>query len=194
MKKYMMCLIIFFAAAACAGCYSRPTVTAGLSPQLKEYYAIYPSIEMDIAAVTADEADEIREQSVENYFAVGNPVRKGLMPHTLTFSSEQTEPQTMKRSAGEWETWLEKKPEKLAVVANLPRKTEKTPAQKDSRIVIVDLKTAFLWPDTLYFEVKPGSVIQIYSAPQDPEYEIKKLRAEREELERKKQAQAKNRK
>ena len=89
-----------------------PTVTAGLSPQLKEYYSIYPSVEVDIAAVTTDEADEIRAQSVENYFAVGNPVRKGLAPHTLSFSSEQTEPRTMKRNAAEWDVWREKKPEK----------------------------------------------------------------------------------
>lgn len=194
MKKHMMRLIVLLAVVACAGCYSRPTVTAGLSPQLKEYYSIYPSVEVDIAAVTTDEADEIRAQSVENYFAVGNPVRKGLAPHTLSFSSEQTEPRTMKRNAAEWDVWREKKPEKLAVVANLPRKTEKTLSQKDSRILILDLKTAFLWPDSLYFEVKPGSVVQIYSKPQDPEYEIKKLRAEREELERKKQNQQKNRK
>ncbi len=189
MKKHMMRLIALLAAAACTGCYSRPTVTAGLSPQLKEYYSIYPSIEIDIAAVTPEEADEIREQSVENYFAVGNPVRKGLMPYTLSFSAEQTEPQTMKRSASEWDTWLEKKPKKLAVVANLPRKTGKTLPRKDSRILIVDLKTACLWPDSLYFEVKPGNIVQIYSEPRDPEHEIKKLKAERE-----KQNHPKNRK
>lgn len=187
MKKHFIRLIALLAfSAACSGCYTRSTVVAGLSPRLKDYYAIYPSVELDIAAVTAAEAEDIRAQSAEDYFAAGNPVRKGVAPYTLTFSSEQTEPQTMKRGVDAWDGWLEKKPEKFAVVANLPRGTEKIGGRKDPRVLILDLESAFLLPETLYFEIVPGGVAQIYKKPVDPEYETKKLKAGREKSKQKK--------
>ncbi len=185
-KRFIRFIALLTAAAACSGCYTRSTVVAGLSPRLKEYYSIYPSVELDIAAVTRSEAEDIRAQSAEDYFAADNPVRKGVAPYTLTFSSEKTEPQTMKRGVDAWDGWLEKKPEKLAVVANLPRGSEKIGGRKDPRVLILDLDSAFLWPDTLYFEIVPGGVAQIYKKPADPEYETKKLKAAREKSKQKK--------
>lgn len=186
MKKHFIRLMILFAvSAACSGCCTRASVTAGLSPKLKDYYSIYPSVEVDIAALSAAEADEIRALGVEDYFAVGNETRKNAMPYTLSFSSEETEPQTMKRGADAWDAWMEKNPEKIVVVANLPRGTGKKSLKTDPRIQVLDLKSRFLIPRHFYFEIMPGRIVEVQKKPKDPEYETKKLKAAQEKSKQK---------
>ena len=186
MKKNFIRLVMMIAiSAACSGCCTRASVTAGLSPKLKDYYSIYPSVEIDIAAVSSEEAEEIRALGVEDYFAVGNETRKAVAPYTLSFSSEQTEPQTMKRGIDAWETWLEKNPDKIVVVANLPRGTGKKNLRKDPRIQVLDLKSRFLIPRRFYFEILPGRIVEVQKKPEDPEAETKKLKAAAEKSKQK---------
>ena len=189
MKKHFIRLMLLFAvSAACSGCCTRASVTAGLSPKLKDYYSIYPSVEVDIAAVSAAEADEIRALGVEDYFAFGNETRKNAAPYTLSFSSEQTEPQTMKRGVDAWDVWLEKNPDKIIVVANLPRGTGKGSLKKDPRIQVLDLKSRFLIPRSFWFEVMPGRIVEVQKKPKDPEAETKKLKAAEEKSKQKNNA------
>jgi hypothetical protein len=72
---------IFF--CALSGCASQRRVVVGLSPHLEDYYAMYPAIEFDIVAVTGEEADQIKKDGVDKYFALGSPLRKRLDPFRL---------------------------------------------------------------------------------------------------------------
>ena len=183
--------------ALSAGCATKMTVMAGLSENIKEYYSIYPSVEIDIAAVTEDEAEDLKKLNADAYFAVGNPARESLMPYTFLFSAEQTAPQTMKYNVPQWDKWLEKDPKKIAVLANMPRKTEDNgKGGKDPRIMILDMSSGFMHHKKLFVEAKPGSVVRLSNEPTDPEVrrkENEKLRKEKEEkaAREKKEAQKK---
>ena len=164
-----------------SGCATRMTVIAGLADNIKEYYTIYPSIEIDIAAVTEEEADELKKADVDGYFSVGSSKRESLSPYTFMFSAEQTAPQTMKYNVPQWDKWLEKEPEKIVVIVNMPRKTEKGEKGKDPRILILDMSSGFMHHKTVYVEAKPGSVVRIYKEPTDPEKMAEKKRKEAEQ-------------
>lgn len=163
-----------------AGCASRMTVQAGLADNIKDYYSIYPSIEIDIAAVTGEEADELKKANVDDYFSVGSSKRESLSPYTFMFSAEQTAPQTMKYNVPQWDKWLEKEPEKIAVIVNMPRKTEKGEKGKDPRVLILDMSGGFMYHKTIYVEARPGTVVRIYKEPTDPEKVAEQKRKEAE--------------
>ena len=126
MKKIAVFAVLTVFSVLESGCATRMTVQAGLSENIKEYYSIYPSVEIDIAAVTGEEAEELKKTTADSYFSVGSSKRESLSPYTLTFSAEQTVPQTMKYNVPQWDKWLEKEPEKIVVIANMPRKTDET--------------------------------------------------------------------
>lgn len=170
-----------FLTFALAGCYTRTTVMTGLSPDLKDFYGIYPTLEVDVSALSSEEADKLKTMNADSYFSVGNAVRKSFSPYTFSFSNDDLKPQKMTRKAENWSGWLKKKPEKLAIIVNLPQTADINEIKSggDPRILIMDLKSRFLFPETLYFEIKPGNVVQIYSEPTNPEIrrlEIKKQR------------------
>ena len=96
MKRIAKLTFLTFFCALLSGCATKMTVMAGLSENIKDYYSIYPSVEIDVAAVTEEEAEELKKYNADSYFSVGNAMRKSLTPYTFTFSSEQTAPQTMK--------------------------------------------------------------------------------------------------
>ena len=169
MKKFAGLTFLIVFCALLSGCATRMTVLAGLSENIKEYYSIYPSVEIDVAAVTEEEADELKKSNADNYFSVGNAMRESLSPYTFTFSAEQTAPQTMKYNVPQWDKWLEKEPKKVAVIANIPRKTDENAKGKDSRILILDMSSGFMHHKSFYVEAKPGSVVRIYKEPTDPE-------------------------
>ena len=152
-----------------SGCATRMTVKAGLSENIKDFYSIYPSIEIDIAAVTEEEAEDLKKTDVDGYFAVGNAKRDSLSPYTMTFSAEQTKPQTMKYNVYNWNKWLDKKPEKIAVIVNMPRAAAEGEKGKDPRVLIMDMSSGFLHHKELYVEAKPGSIVRIKNEPTDPE-------------------------
>lgn len=164
-----------------SGCATRMTVMAGLSDNIKEYYTIYPSVEIDIAAVTEEEAEDLKKTSIDLYFSVNSAMRESLLPYTMMFSAEQTAPLTMKYNVPQWDKWLEKEPKKIAVVANMPRKTDEKEKGKDPRILILDMSSGFMHHKTLYVEAKPGSVIRIYKEPTDPEKVAEQKRKETEQ-------------
>jgi len=174
-----------------SGCATRMTVVAGLAENIKEYYSIYPSIEIDIAAVTAEEADELKKTKVDNYFSIGSSKRESLSPYTFMFSAEQTAPLTMKYNVPQWDKWLEKEPEKIAVIANMPRKADEGEKGKDPRVLILDMSSGFMHHKTLYVEAKPGSVVRIYKEPTDPEEVAEQKRKADEKVKRKEAEKAK---
>ena len=177
-----------FSIAFCAllsGCATRTTVMAGLSENIKDYYSIYPSVEIDVVAVTAEEAEDLKKINADNYFSVGNAMRESLSPYTFMFSAEQTAPLTMKYNVPQWDKWLEKDPEKIAVLANMPRKADENAKGKDPRVLILDISTGFMHHKTVYVEANPGSVVRIYKEPADPEKVAERKRKEAEKIRRK---------
>jgi hypothetical protein len=139
----------------------------GISSVLEDSYQMYPSVEVDIVAVNAAEADEIKSAGVDAYFSPDNPLRSRLDPFTIFFSGEHTEPVVLPYDGPPWFVWRGKKPETLAVIASLPDDPDASPSDPDPRMLFVPLKKHWFikkW----YFEVEPQSVVQIYKKPVDP--------------------------
>jgi hypothetical protein len=149
-----------------SGCASQRRVTVGLSANLEDYYAIYPSIEFDAAAVTAEEADQIKKDGVDKYFAPGSPLRKRLEPFTVYFSQEQTAPETLYFRSDYWDKWLKKKPVTLILIANLPHVPDMP--DEDPRILSIDLKKDGVFTRPVYVEIEPDKITRIFGLPQDP--------------------------
>jgi hypothetical protein len=151
---------------ALSGCASQRRVVVGLSAEVEDYYAIYPSIEFDVAAVTADEADQLKKDGVDRYFAPGSPLRKRLEPFTVYFSQERTAPATLYFRSDYWDKWLKKKPVSLALIANLPHPPDM--AEADPRLLVMDLKKGGVFTRPVYVEIEPQKITRIFDLPRDP--------------------------
>ncbi|MDR2483775.1 MAG: hypothetical protein LBD55_00060 [Treponema sp.] len=151
---------------ALSGCVSTYKVSIGITKELKDYYAIYPSLEVDTVAVTQAEADEIKKGGIEDYFAP-NSLRDRLAPFTVFFSDENTVPLTLTPGNRLWKEWKQKKPNTLAVIASLPHIPD-MPAS-DPRMIFIPMKKHFLMAKRIYFQVEPQRIVRIPKKPQNPE-------------------------
>jgi hypothetical protein len=158
MGAILFCLLL--------GCASQRRVVVGLSPDLEEYYAIYPSIEFDAVAVTADEAAQIKSDGVDKYFAPGSLLRKRLDPFTVYFSQERTQPATLPFRSDYWDRWLKKKPVTLILIADLPHSPDMP--EEDPRILSIDLKKNGIFARPVYVEIEPEKISRISELPKDP--------------------------
>ncbi|MDR2747559.1 MAG: hypothetical protein LBB77_08950 [Treponema sp.] len=149
-----------------SGCATQRRVVVGLSPEIENYYAIYPSIEFDAAAVTEDEADQIKKDGVDKYFAPGSALRKRLEPFTVYFSQEQTTPAVLYYRSAYWDRWLKKKPVTLVLIADLPHSPDMP--EEDPRVLYVDLKKNSIFAKPVYVEIEPEKITRIFELPQDP--------------------------
>jgi hypothetical protein len=141
-------------------------VVVGLSPELEDYYAAYPSIEFDVAAVTGEEADQIKKDGVDKYFAPGSLLRKRLEPFTVYFSQERTEPETLYFRSDYWDRWLKKKPATLVLIADLPHSPDMP--EEDPRVLYIDLKKNSIFTRPIYVEIEPEKITQVFEPPKDP--------------------------
>ncbi|MDR2394580.1 MAG: hypothetical protein LBD93_10570, partial [Treponema sp.] len=155
---------------AFSGCASQRQVIVGLSPDLKEYYSIYPSIECDVVAVTSEEADQIKGDGVDKYFAPASPLRKRLDPFTVFFSQEYTQPEILPYKSNYWDRWQKKKPETLVLIANLPHSLDMP--EDDPRVLYIDLKKGGLFVKPVYIEIEPQKITQIFDKPKDPRTDL----------------------
>jgi hypothetical protein len=158
--------LIFVIGGVLSGCVSTYKVSVGITKELKDYYTIYPSIEVDVVAVTQAEADEIKKGGIEDYFAP-NSLRDRLSPFTLFFSDDNTAPEILFPQNSMWKEWKQKKPNILAVIASLPPVPD-MPAS-DLRMLFIPMKKHFFMAKRVYFQVEPHRVAQIYKKPKDPE-------------------------
>jgi hypothetical protein len=152
--------------AAFAGCATQRTVAVGLSAELEVYYAMYPSIEFDVLAVTAEEAAQIKSGGVDAYFAPNSALRKRLDPFTVYFSQERTGPETLAFRSAQWDRWLKKKPVTLALIADLPHSPEMS--EDDPRILYIDLKKDSVFVRPVYVEIEPQKISRVFEPPTDP--------------------------
>lgn len=149
-----------------SSCYKHYRITIGLSRTIADYYSIYPSIEVDIAAVPASLADEIKTAGVEGYFAPDSALRAQAVPHTLRFSEEITAPVTLTYRDMNWQSWVRKKPEKLVIIVNLPYSEDMKAA--DKRMLSLDIKERFIQWEDIYFEISPRQIGEVTVKPVDP--------------------------
>jgi hypothetical protein len=155
--------LVFF---AFSGCVTQRRVAVGLSAEMENYYAIYPSIEFDAAAVTEEEEKQIKSEGVDKYFAPGSPLRKRLDPFTVYFSQEQTLPAVLPYQSTHWEKWLAKKPVTLVLIANLPHSPDMP--EDDPRVLYIDIKKRGLFAEPVYVEIEPQKIVRIFDLPRDP--------------------------
>jgi hypothetical protein len=149
-----------------SSCYRHYRVTIGLSRAIVEYYGIYPSIEVDITAVPASLADEIKTAGVESYFAPDSPLRAQAMPHTLRFSEEITAPVTLGYRDMGWKNWVKKNPEKLLIIVNLPYSEDMKAA--DKRMLTFDIKERFIHWNNVNIEIGAKQIAEVVDKPVDP--------------------------
>jgi hypothetical protein len=149
-----------------SSCYKHYRITIGLSRTIADYYSIYPSIEVDIAAVPASLADEIKTAGVEGYFAPDSVLRARTIPHTLRFSEEITAPVTLTYRDMNWQRWVRQKPEKLVIIVNLPYSEDMKAA--DKRILTLDIKERFIQWEDIYLEISPRQIDEVSIKPVDP--------------------------
>ncbi|MDR2102847.1 MAG: hypothetical protein LBP42_01950 [Treponema sp.] len=155
-----------FLLCAFSGCVTQRRVVVGLSPELENYYSIYPSIEFDAAAVTGEEADQIKSGGVDTYFAPGSPLRKRLEPFTVYFSQEHTQPETLPYRSAYWDRWLKKNPVTLVLIADLPHSPDMPP--EDPRVLYIDLKKNSIFVRPVFIEIEPQRITQVFEPPRDP--------------------------
>ncbi|MDR1430206.1 MAG: hypothetical protein LBI85_07925 [Spirochaetaceae bacterium] len=149
-----------------AGCATQRRVVVGLSPEIEDYYSMYPSIEFDAVAVTGEEADQIKSDGVDNYFAPGSTLRKRLDPFTVYFSQERTQPETLPFQSAYWDRWLKKKPVTLALIADLPHSPDM--AEDDPRVLYIDLKKDSVFVRRVYVQIEPQKLTRVFEPPRDP--------------------------
>ncbi|MDR3116090.1 MAG: hypothetical protein LBU25_11300 [Treponema sp.] len=150
-----------------AGCASQRQVVVGLSPDLEDYYAMYPSIEFDAVAVTSEEANQIKSDGVDKYFAPASSLRKRIDPFTVYFSQEHTQPETLPYRSNYWDRWLKKKPVTLVLIADLPHSPDMP--EEDPRVLYIDLKKRDgLFTKPVYVEIEPQKITRIFDKPTDP--------------------------
>jgi hypothetical protein len=172
MKKMVLKYIcklafIMIAASALSGCVISRNIIVGISKDLESYYDIYPSIEFNVAAVTSDEADQIKNGGVDDYFSPGNAIRQSIEPFIAYFSEEYTAPRELRSGSDYWGKWVGKKPEKLVFIVDLPYSPDSP--KDDPRLILVDIKKQFFEPSNIYIEIYPEKIVRVYKKPKDPQ-------------------------
>jgi hypothetical protein len=153
-------LLIFAMAILCSACVSQYKVVVTFSPSLQGYFTEYPTIELDIAAVSDSEAGEVKQMGVENYFAPDSGIREQLQGQTCFFSREEDVRFILPSRAPVWFSWLLKKPTSLLVIGSLPHDSTMT-ATVEPRVLLVNMKKSYVFARTVYILVEPKKITQI---------------------------------
>jgi hypothetical protein len=158
--KFRLLLALVCAGFFCAGCVSQYKVVVDFSPDLRGHFTEYPTLEVDIAAVTDGEADEVKQAGVEKYFAPDSGLRERFQSQTCFFSREDAMRFVLPSRAPIWQDWRIKKPANILVIASLPHDSSMSP-EADPRQLVVKMKSSYVFARTLYVLVEPKKVVQI---------------------------------
>ena len=153
-------LALIAAGVICSGCVTQYKVTVEFSPLLRDHFTEYPTIEVDIAAVTDSEADEVKQAGVEKYFSPDSAFRSQLQSQTCFFSREDQAAFVLPSRAPVWRQWRLKNPANILVIASLPQDGA-IPPQGDPRYLLVKMKRSYILSRTLTILVEPKKVIQL---------------------------------
>ena len=134
-------------------------VTIGVSAEAEARYGEHLALEVDAAAVTADEAAEIRKAGVDGYFDPQNPTRVRLDPATVNFSEENIEAKTGRFSSRYWKQRKGTKLTNLFLIANIPPVTGVN-LEQDGRLLFLPLKKNF-FRKHIYIEVGSTRIFRV---------------------------------
>jgi hypothetical protein len=152
-----------------SGCVSQQKIIVGVSERLAANYTSYPSIEVDIAAVTDGDLAEIKDAGVENYFSPNGGLREKINAQRMFFSEEQTKPLMLASRAEIWKSWLQKDPSNIVVIASLPHNPDIPAAPApDPRIIVIPIKKRFIFASNLFVLIDPKKIVQVKKAPVNP--------------------------
>ena len=155
--------LVLMLALACTGCVSQYKVVVDFSPELRSHFIQYPTIEVDIAAITDSEADEIKQMGVEEYFAPGSGIRQQLQAQTCFFYREERHSYVLPSRAPIWQSWKLKEPTTVLVIASLPHDSSMS-AQADPRVLSVQMARSYVFARSIYVWVEPQRIIRVTRA------------------------------
>jgi outer membrane lipoprotein-sorting protein len=144
----------------CSGCVSQYKVVVDFSPELRDHFNQFPTIEVDIAAVTDSEAAEVQKAGVEKYFSPDSGFRKQFHSQTCFFDREEQYIYVLPSRAPVWKTWLLKEPTSLLVIASLPPDSSADP-QADPRYLVIKMAQSFVLARTVNIMVEPDRIVQL---------------------------------
>ena len=159
-KEIYIKTICFLAATFFSGCVNQYKVVVDFSPTLRDHFNEYPTIEVDISAVTDSEADEVKQAGVEKYFAPNSGIRERLQSQTFFFYKEGQNTYMLPSRAPIWKTWLLKKPTNVLVIASLPPDPAMTP-QADPRYLMVKMARSFILARNINILVEPKRIFRV---------------------------------
>ena len=142
-----------------------------LSPEVAQTYGEVPSLEVDVAGVTAEQKQALEHTTVEQYFAPHSTVRSSIQPVTLYFSPLQQRPYSIEKSFAAWELWQQRGAEYVMVLCNLPQLSAapQGAAAPDSRMLFIEMHDGFIKDSSSHIvEITSSGVIKVADEPEEP--------------------------
>lgn len=175
------CALLSCSALMLTAC-SASSVNLGvyLSPEVAQTYGEVPSLEVDVAGVTAKQKQTLEQISVEQYFAPNSALRRSIQPVTLYFSPLQQRPYSIEKSFAAWDLWEQRGAEYVMVLCNLPL-LERTAQQgatgidpasnaggSDSRMLFIEMHDGFIKDSSSHVvEITSTGVIKVADEPDE---------------------------
>lgn len=147
-----------------------------LSPEVAQTYGEVPSLEVDVAGVTAKQKQTLEQISVEQYFAPNSALRRSIQPVTLYFSPLQQRPYSIEKSFAAWDLWEQRGAEYVMVLCNLPLLSDHAPqgavdttgtaSGSDSRMLFIEMHDGFIKDSSSHVvEITSTGVIKVADEP-----------------------------
>ena len=174
----LTCSLVLTACSA-----SKVNLGVYLSPELEQTYGEVPTLEVDVAGVTAKQKQMLESSSIEQYFAPNSALRRSVLPVTLLFSPLQQRPYVLEKSFIAWDAWKQRGAEYVAVLCNLPQLQGKTNGQGgnatggggaasddgggDGRMLFINMHDGWLKDSSSHtIEITAAGVIKVEDEPE----------------------------
>lgn len=155
---------LFLSACSSSSC----DIQVYLSDDIRMTYGEIPSLEVDVAGVTAVQQQRLQNLDVDAYFTPGNAVRRSLSPATLYFSDADSAPYVIDDDSSYWDKWEQMGAEFIAVICNLPALSANEFKQggTDNRVLLINMHDGFLKDSSEHIVlVGAGGVVKVKEAP-----------------------------
>ena len=137
-----------------------------LSPKFKEQMKVYPSLEVDIVGVNANERERFASCRLDDYFQIDNALRSGTEHFTLYFSEDDIVPKRLQSGNSIWSKFGEKDADRLYLLVNTPATGTKSDEIKDGRRIEIPLeRTGLFGSRRRCFEITPAGIVLLKERP-----------------------------
>lgn len=173
----LTCALVLTACSA-----SKVNLGVYLSPELQQTYGEVPTLEVDVAGVTAKQKQMLESSTIEQYFAPNSALRRSVLPVTLLFSPLQQRPYVLEKSFVAWDAWKQRGAEYVAVLCNLPQLQGKANGQGgtasgggaasddgggDGRMLFINMHDGWLKDSSSHtIEITAAGVIKVEDEPE----------------------------